>query len=713
MGMFDFLSKKSSNEGNVHDLIQTVRSDPKGRYDALVSLKKIGDPNAIDTFYEMLTDPSPRIRRISIEALGEMGNKTAIDHLSIVVDTKDFSKNGHRTNYGHPENITLANEAIRKIQQRSQTHEAIKIEIPPSPHHHPPPNDGLNWTENDIQLLRKSWGEGKTIQIMANLLKRSPNAVVHQLINIGLIGYNDDDCSPKPAHFGLSWDDQEKTQLISELHAGKSIPEIANIHERNKNSILRMMIKLKSINYHDRSILKKYTEISDSPDTNQLIRTLISELERNSNIDFRNHAATQLGSFHDPSVVNALIKCVENDPKVRYRALVSLRKIGDTIAIPVFVERSKDPSSRIRLISVNALGEIGDSSVIRHLESLIKSKDYEKTLKYGGNPENIQAARDAIQKIRSRERSGEPQTDPPDDPLPSSDNHVGSGQPLVIREYEFFAGRIRMKISVNNISPYTIHDVFLYLDIDEKILYLERHEPEYPERKGKIDLGNINPQNDRTVSFYLEPLICAKGGTDINCHVMYKDAQGKPGFIDMQPLKIQVVCPIFETKDPINVGMLKALIEELPKTDTKSLSVPHSIDGKTMVTLCRGSLQSYDIQHISTLRRESVSESWYYGRTKVTQKDTVIKLGIDKDRDSVEITAWSYDSKDLTGLLAELNRQITDELSKWGNVQKIYNISIRDSVLQRTNLLSSCDADGKCSGGVTIEDSVVMRSNIA
>ena len=143
-----------------------------------------------------------------------------------------------------------------------------------------------------------------------------------------------------------------------------------------------------------------------------------------------------------------------------------------------------------------------------------------------------------------------------------------------------------MKISVNNISPYTIHDVFLYLDIDEKILYLERHEPEYPLRKGKIDLGNINPQNDRTVSLYLEPLICAKGGTDINCHVMYKDAQGKPGFIDMQPLKIQVVCPIFETKDPINVGMLKALIEELPKTDTKSLSIPHSIDGKKMIALC-------------------------------------------------------------------------------------------------------------------------------
>jgi hypothetical protein len=118
MGIFDSHSKKPSNERRVDELIQTVKSDPKGRYEALVSLKKIGDSKAIDTFYKRLNDPSPRIRKISIEALGEMGNRSAIDHLQIVVDTQDFSKGGKKTNYGHPENITLAKEAIRKIQRR-------------------------------------------------------------------------------------------------------------------------------------------------------------------------------------------------------------------------------------------------------------------------------------------------------------------------------------------------------------------------------------------------------------------------------------------------------------------------------------------------------------------------------------------------------------------------------------------------------------------
>ena len=421
MGFFDSRSKKSSDERSVQDLIKIVRSDPKGRYAALVLLKKIGNPNAIDTFYEMLNDPSSRIRRISIEALGEMGNTSAISSLANLINTNDFSPTGKRTNFGHAENIILAKEAIGKIQQRSNTYETIKTEIPQSPPHPLPLNNGVNWTTEDIQVLRQSWGERKFIHEIVNRLNRSADSIVHKLIETGLIGYNDDNCYPKPARFGFTWSDQERTQLISELKSGKSIPEIANIHQRNKNSILHTMVSLKTFNYNDSNLLEIYTEKSVALDTNQLIRTLVSELENNSNIDIRNSAATQLGSFPEPSVVNALIKCVKNDPKVRYRALVALRNIGDTLTIPVFIERSKDPSVKIRLVSVNALGEIGDSTVIKHLESLIKSKDHQNILKYGGNPEIIQAARDAIQKIRLKEHSGEPQPDLPED---SSDTHV-------------------------------------------------------------------------------------------------------------------------------------------------------------------------------------------------------------------------------------------------------------------------------------------------
>jgi hypothetical protein len=288
-----------------------------------------------------------------------------------------------------------------------------------------------------------------------------------------------------------------------------------------------------------------------------------------------------------------------------------------------------------------------------------------------------------------------------------------SQEPRIIRAYEFYAGYIRVKISVKNPTPFTIHDVILEPDVDRAILYLERHEPEdYPSENERIILGTINPNNDRTVSLYLEPIICAKEGTDVHCHVRYKDAQGKPGSLDMEPLRIQVVCPIFETKEPVNIGSLKQLIDFLPSRDTKIFSVPRNLDAPTQLKIFQSVIQLHDIRHISTLRRDKNFESWYYGRTKVTQKDMVIKLGVVKDMDMVEITAFSYDPKDLTGLLAEINRHVTDEVSKRGNVQKIFNVTIKDSVVQRTNLMSFCDADGKCSGDVTIEDSVVMRTNI-
>jgi tetratricopeptide (TPR) repeat protein len=453
--------------------------------------------------------------------------------------------------------------------------ETTWIDHPPSSLPLPrPPHSGLIWTDKDIQLLIQFWDEGKSIQIIANLLKRSPEAIVHSLIDTGLIGYNDDNCNPRPARFGFTWSNQEKTQLTTEFKAGKSIPEIANIHQRNMNAILRSLVKLQIIDYNDRSILEKFSAKSALPNKNQPT-PILKETE------------------------------IESPPQ----------------------------------------------------------------------------------------------------------NQIKLEPPQVNRAYEFYAGYIRVKISVKNPTSFTIHDVILDPDVDRAILYLERHEPEeYPSENEKIRLGTIYPHNDRTVSLYLEPCICLK--TDVHCHIRYKDAQGQPGSLDMEPLRIQVVCPIFDTKEPVNIGMLKQLIETLPSQDTKVFSVPKNLDAQMQLKLFQSVIQLHDIRHISTLRRMKNYESWYYGRTKVLQKDMVIKLGVVKDMDMVEITAFSYDSKDLTGLLAEINRHVTEEVSKRENVQKILNISIKDSVLQRTNLMSFCDADGKCSGDVTIEDSVVMRSNI-
>src|SRR5659263_689072 len=80
-------------------------------------------------------------------------------------------------------------------------------------------------------------------------------------------------------------------------------------------------------------------------------------------------------------------------------------------------------------------------------------------------------------------------------------------KPIILGEVEFLGGCIRIKISVKNTSDLSIQDVALDFESDEIRLHLIRCEPEYPEKKGKIQLGNINPGTDRTITLYLDPLV--------------------------------------------------------------------------------------------------------------------------------------------------------------------------------------------------------------
>ena len=288
-------------------------------------------------------------------------------------------------------------------------------------------------------------------------------------------------------------------------------------------------------------------------------------------------------------------------------------------------------------------------------------------------------------------------------------------KPSLIREYEFFGGCIRVKISVKNTSSLAVLDAALELESDERILHFDRCEPEYPEKKGKIVLGNINPNTDRTVAFYLDPLICAKEGTDVNCRVSFKDAFGRPDSVQMEPLKIKVVCPIFRTEQDVNIGRLKELVSGLQFHDSKVYIIPKKLEISELLGTCRNVIQLHDVRHIKTFKTtdEKTYEAWYYGKTKVMKKDLVIKCAICKDTESIEVFASGNDPADITGLLAEIGRNLTKEFERLGKAQPVFNIHIKDSIIQRSNLLSFCNMDGTCGGDVVIEDSVVQRANIA
>jgi len=287
-------------------------------------------------------------------------------------------------------------------------------------------------------------------------------------------------------------------------------------------------------------------------------------------------------------------------------------------------------------------------------------------------------------------------------------------KPKIIRESEFFGGCIRVKISVKNTSGLVIADATLELESDDRILHFDRCEPEYPEKKGKILLGNLDPNTDRTIALYLDPLICAKEGTNVNCRVFYKDAYGNSDMVQMEPLKIKVICPIFRTERDINIGRLKELVSGLSFHDSKVYTIPKRVEPAELLGTCRDVVLLHDVRHIKTFKTtdEITYEAWYYGKTKVTKKDLVIKCCLRRDTESIEVFAAGDDPSDITGLLAEIGRNLAKEFERLGKMQPVFNITIKDSIIQRSNLLSFCDLDGICGGDVVIEDSVVQRANI-
>ena len=290
-----------------------------------------------------------------------------------------------------------------------------------------------------------------------------------------------------------------------------------------------------------------------------------------------------------------------------------------------------------------------------------------------------------------------------------------SNKLVVLRKDEFFNGFIRLKISVQNKMQLTATDVALDIEHDENVLRFDHHEPDtYAIKNGKIQLGNISSNNDRTITLYFEGLICSKGG-EINCRIDYKDAYGKPDLVRMEPVKIPIVCPIFKTEQDINIGRLKELVASLPAQSSKEFLLPGGVSTNKALALCREVIQMHDVRHVRTFKTtdDRTYETWYYGKTKVEMIDLVIKASVSKETERIEIFVAAPDQKDIMGLLAELGRNISKRGESLGKLAPVFNVSIKDSQIIRSNLLGACDINGICDGNVVIEDSSVRRSSIA
>jgi hypothetical protein len=181
----------------------------------------------------------------------------------------------------------------------------------------------------------------------------------------------------------------------------------------------------------------------------------------------------------------------------------------------------------------------------------------------------------------------------------------------------------------------------------------------------------------------------------------------------MEPLKIPIVCPVFQTNQDINIGRLKELVAQLVN-GSKVFSLSKGVGIEEAMALCREVIQMHDVRHVRTFKTEDskTAETWYYGKTKVEKNDIVIKASVIKETESIEIYVAAPDQKALTGLLGELGRNMRERGESLGKLAPVVNLTIRGSIIQRSNLLNLCDMNGICGANVVIEDSLVLRSEI-
>ena len=161
--------------------------------------------------------------------------------------------------------------------------------------------------------------------------------------------------------------------LFSEEDYSMNDKIIASLSEMGKDVVdplLRNFANSKT--YVQKGIIDTFILIKD----NDTIPTLLNALGSNEK-GIRQRAAEALGHFSDAIVVEALIKCLTNDPSpaARKYAAQSLGRIGDQKALQSLINALKDEGMLVRQFAVGALVKIKATDIIEYLVPLLKEEN--------------------------------------------------------------------------------------------------------------------------------------------------------------------------------------------------------------------------------------------------------------------------------------------------------------------------------------------------
>jgi hypothetical protein len=226
---------------------------------------------------------------------------------------------------------------------------------------------------------------------------------------------------------------------------------------------------------------------------------------------------------------------------------------------------------------------------------------------------------------------------------------------------DFHRGYVRLKVAAVNITDSTVVDAAVEVHYNRDMLHLVRIEPPSLVNVGdRVALGNLKPGEKATVAFLLDPQICQ--GTYINGDLSFYDLEGELLHVHMKQRRVDVVCPVFVTKENINTAMLKRLIrEDLPESDQRAFKYPKATKASSMLTMGKRVLGAFDVQLVREFMVKgppSEAEVWYFGETRLKGHKMVMRLSVLDEESLLEFFTASTSVEHVTGMLAEFKREL-------------------------------------------------------
>jgi len=234
----------------------------------------------------------------------------------------------------------------------------------------------------------------------------------------------------------------------------------------------------------------------------------------------------------------------------------------------------------------------------------------------------------------------------------------------VRRGFDFSGGYVRFKVAVENKGNVPVSRVNVILNIPDgfRVGWIE---PRGYRRGGNIvDIGVLESGETKSLTFYLEPLVCGK--SVISGVVTYMDPLTKEvRSIGFRSEEVEVKCPLFFTVEKANLAKVRNLLDTVENRDDRRYTIPEGLAAVDIFKMLKGIMRQFDIKEVGeiVISVEPFSgEVYYYGVTKYLNNPVAVRVFVDDKNRALIIDAATAYKEQLIGLLSEISNKLMKSL---------------------------------------------------